>query len=136
MVPGKYVRCAEAEITFSNARICAVDASYNYRGSQVVEILNASTIVAVPEVGCSRLKNVEEIAGKVALIGQGNCTFEAMVRNAQTAGAVAVIMDSYLDGDFSAVAIPAMSVTHYASAKLGENSGRACAIRIGARAFR
>jgi hypothetical protein len=136
MYPGTYLRCAEAEITFSNARICAMYANYNNPGSQVVEVFNASTAVAVFEVGCCRMKNVEEIAGNIALISnQGNCTFEVMARNAQAAGAVAVIMDSYFYGDFSAVAIPAMSVAYYAGAKLRENSGRACVIRIGTHAF-
>ena len=110
-----------------------------YHRSQVKEVLNASTVVAVPEQGCSQLENGEHMAGNVVLISEGNCSFSEQVRNAQAAGAVAVIIanaGSYNNVDFSGVTVPAMAVTPYAAAKLRENSGRACAIRIGARAFR
>jgi hypothetical protein len=153
MVTGRYLRCEEAEITFGTVRVCAMYAavsyaavSYYYANSnyyqsrvtlRVMEVLNASTVVAVPETGCSQLANGEQMAGNVALISKGNCSFSEQVRNAQAAGAVAVIIantpGSYNDVDFSGVTVPAMAVTPYAAAKLRENSGRACAIRIGTR---
>ena len=146
------MRCAEAEITFGTVRVCAMYAavsyaavSYYYANSnyyqsrvmlRVMEVLNASTVVAVPETGCSQLANGEQMAGNVALISEGNCSFSEQVRNAQAAGAVAVIIanaGSYNNVDFSGVTVPAMAVTPYAAAKLRENSGRACAIGIGTR---
>ena len=154
MVTGRYLRCAEAEITFGTVRVCAVYAavsyaavSYYYANSnyyqsrvtlRVMEVLNASTVVAVPGTGCSQLANGEQMAGNVALISEGNCSFSEQVRNAQAAGAVAVVIanapaDSYNNVDFSGVTVPAMAVTPYAAAKLRENSGRACAITIGTR---
>ena len=142
MLTGRYLRCAEAEITFGTVRVCAMYAAVSYYySSRVTEVLNASTVAAVPETGCSQLANGEQMAGNVALISEGNCSFSEQVRNAQAAGAVAVIIanapaDSYNDVDFSGVTVPALAVTPYAAAKLRENSGRACAIRIGTRAFR
>jgi hypothetical protein len=109
-------------------------------GFQVMEVLNASTVVAVPELGCSELENVEQLVGNIAVISRGHCTFAEKVSNAQAAGAVAVIITNNrigaplkMAGDFSAVTIPAMMVTQDAGAKLCENAGRACAIGIGTR---
>ncbi len=142
MLAGDDTPCEEAEITFGTVRVCAVYAanSYYYR-FRVMEVFNASTAVAVPETGCSQLENREQMTGRVALISEGNCSFSEQVRSAQAAGAVAVIgiitnaPGSHNNGDFSGVTVPAMAVTPYASAKLRENAGRACAIRIGARSM-
>ena len=141
MVAGDHRPCEEAEITFGKLRTCAMyaDAQDSYR-SQVVEMLNASTVVAVPEMGCTPLENAEQMAGNIAVINRGACTFVEKVRNAQAAGAVAVVItDNRIDplvkmtGDFSAVTIPAMMATQAGGKKLRENLGRAAAIKIGMR---
>ncbi len=117
------------------------DAQDSYR-SQVVETLNASMVVAVPEMGCTPLENAEQMAGNIAVINRGACFFAEKARNAETAGAVGVIITNNrieslvkMTGDFSAVTIPAMMVTQDGGAELRKNSGRACAIRIGMRSI-
>ena len=141
MVAGDLRPCAEAEITVGNVRACALyaDAQDSYR-SQATEVLNASTVVAVPEMGCSPLENAEQMAGNIAVINRGACFFAEKARNAEAAGAVAVIITNNrieplvkMSGDFSAVTIPSMMVTQDGGAELRKNSGRACAIRIGMR---
>ena len=45
-----------------------------------------------PTLGCSTLVNSLELAGKIALITRGTCTYNTKILNAQNAGAVAVII--------------------------------------------
>jgi len=54
-------------------------------------IKNKTIVVANPLNGCSALKNTN-LKGKVALIRRGTCTFAAKAKNAQAAGAVAVVI--------------------------------------------
>ncbi len=42
--------------------------------------------------GCSPLTNASAVAGKIALIDRGSCTFVVKVRNAQNAGAIGAII--------------------------------------------
>ena len=126
---------------FGTVRACAMYAevqAVNYQYLQPMEVLSSSTVVAVPEMGCSPLENGEQMAGNIAVITRGACTFTEKARNAQAAGAVAVIITDDrvqglvpMPGNFSGVTIPAMMVTQDGGARLRENSGRACAIRIG-----
>lgn len=44
--------------------------------------------------GCETIVNTGEVTGQVALIQRGGCTFEQKIRNAQTAGAKAVVVFS------------------------------------------
>ena len=44
--------------------------------------------------GCERIVNASEVTGQIALIQRGGCTFEEKIRNAQTAGAKAVVVFS------------------------------------------
>jgi len=43
---------------------------------------------------CERLVNTDEMSGQIALVQRGGCTFEEKIRNAQTAGAKAVVVFS------------------------------------------
>ncbi|WP_319937473.1 M36 family metallopeptidase [Neolewinella maritima] len=45
-----------------------------------------------PTLGCSALVNPEEVRGKIALIDRGSCTFQQKAFNAETAGAVGVVI--------------------------------------------
>jgi extracellular elastinolytic metalloproteinase len=45
-----------------------------------------------PEFACQSIVNAAQVAGKIALIQRGDCTFKQKVRNAELAGAVAVII--------------------------------------------
>jgi len=62
--------------------------SYNVTGT-VVEALDASDN---PSWVCQDVVNVEEVTGNIAMIERQSCNFTEKVRNAQDAGAIAVIM--------------------------------------------
>ena len=49
--------------------------------------------------GCSPLTNASSVAGKVALLDRGSCSFVIKIKNAQNAGAIAVIMGNNVAGD-------------------------------------
>ena len=53
---------------------------------------------AAPTEGCNALTNGASVNGKIALIRRGNCTFIQKITNAQTAGAIAVIMMNNIPG--------------------------------------
>lgn len=56
--------------------------------------VSGNVVLAAPANGCTALTNAADVAGKVALIDRGTCTFVVKVKNAQNAGAVAVIVDN------------------------------------------
>lgn len=47
---------------------------------------------SAPTLACSPLTNSNDLDGKIALIERGDCTFATKIRNAQDAGAIAVVM--------------------------------------------
>lgn len=53
--------------------------------------------------GCSSLTNPSQVAGKIAIIDRGTCTFTDKVLNAQNAGAVAVIVHNSSTGVFGSM---------------------------------
>jgi photosystem II stability/assembly factor-like uncharacterized protein len=53
---------------------------------------------ATSTLGCNGLTNAAQVNGKIALIRRGSCTFVQKVKNAQNAGAIAVIMMNNIDG--------------------------------------
>ena len=69
--------------------------------------------------GCSPFTNAGAISGNIALIDRGSCTFVSKVKNAQNAGAVAVvIVDNVaagtppgMGGSDATITIPAVSIT-------------------------
>lgn len=68
---------------------------------------------------CSPLTNASAIAGKIALVDRGTCTFVAKAKNAQNAGALALIVADNVDanppsglgGTDSTVTIPTVRIT-------------------------
>ena len=72
-----------------------------------------------PSDGCSALTNAAEVAGRVALVPRGGCTFVVKARNAQEAGAIALVLTDdrpaalppALTGNAQDVVIPAVSTT-------------------------
>ena len=54
---------------------------------------------ANPSEACSTLTNSASISGKIAVIDRGNCSFVSKVKNAQNAGAIAVLMINNAPGD-------------------------------------
>jgi hypothetical protein len=85
--------------------------------------LSASVILANDGVGttsdaCEPLVNGAQLAGKIALIDRGTCTFTAKAAAAQAAGAVAVIIGNNVAGSPPAmggsdpsITIPVVSIT-------------------------
>lgn len=49
--------------------------------------------------GCSTIVNASEVAGKIAVLRRGGCTFVEKVQNAQNAGAVAVVVVNNTSGN-------------------------------------
>jgi minor extracellular serine protease Vpr len=64
--------------------------------------ITAAYTVTTPANGCSAIST--SLAGKIALIDRGVCTFTTKVRNAQTAGAVGVLVVNNVAGDPTAMA--------------------------------
>lgn len=69
--------------------------------------------------GCSAITNAADVAGKIALVDRGTCTFVVKVKNAQNAGAVAVLVADNaaggpppgLGGADPTITIPAVRIT-------------------------
>jgi subtilisin family serine protease len=76
-----------------------------------------SVVEAAPLDGCLALTNPAAVAGRIALMQRGTCTFQIKVQNAQAAGATAVVMFNNVGGDpitmalAAPVAIPAVMVS-------------------------
>ena len=64
-------------------------------------VSNAAYSTTSPTNGCTAIKN--NIAGEIALIARGACTFSTKIRNAQTAGATGVIVYNNVLGDPTAM---------------------------------
>jgi hypothetical protein len=68
---------------------------------------------------CSSLTTASAVAGKVALVDRGTCTFVIKTKNAQAAGAIAIIIANNVDGNLPpglggsdpTITIPAVSIT-------------------------
>jgi len=69
--------------------------------------------------GCTALTNASALAGRIALFDRGTCTFVTKVRNAQTAGALGVIIvdnqsacaPPSMGGSATDITIPVVSIT-------------------------
>ncbi len=72
---------------------------------------------ANPTQACAPAINASEIAGKICVVRRGNCLFVEKVKNAQNAGALAVIVVNNVEGNIimgggdATITIPAISVT-------------------------
>lgn len=72
-----------------------------------------------PTDGCSALTNAAAVAGNIALLDRGTCSFTIKVKNAQNAGAIAVIIadnavgspPAGLGGTDATITIPSVRVT-------------------------
>ncbi len=65
----------------------------------IAQLVQAVDATSTPNEACETIINTAELAGKVALIDRGNCTFVQKVRNAQQAGAIAAIICNNTGGD-------------------------------------
>ncbi len=62
---------------------------------------SGDVVLAEPIRACSALTNAGAVAGKIALVDRGDCTFTSKVKNAQNAGAVAVIVANNVSSGLS-----------------------------------
>jgi minor extracellular serine protease Vpr len=63
--------------------------------------ITAAYTVTTPANGCTAITNA--VSGKIALIDRGVCTFSTKIRNAQTAGALGVLVVNNVAGDPTAM---------------------------------
>lgn len=80
--------------------------------------MTGDVVAGSPVDACAPLTNAAAVAGKIAIVRRGTCTFTAKAKNAQLAGAVGVIIANNapgtgpigLGGSDATVVIPAISV--------------------------
>ncbi|HHT9077190.1 TPA: PA domain-containing protein, partial [Flavobacterium psychrophilum] len=63
-------------------------------------VLYVGSILGTPHA-CDTARNSAELAGKIAVIRRGGCTFERKVKSAQNAGAIGVIIVNNTTGNIS-----------------------------------
>jgi hypothetical protein len=80
--------------------------------------INGTIAATVPLDGCTAITNAGAVSGRIALIDRGTCTFVVKVKNAQLAGATAVIVADNvpasipgLGGDDATISIPTIGVS-------------------------
>ncbi len=80
--------------------------------------LNGTIAATLPADGCTAITNGSAIIGRIALIDRGSCNFTVKVKNAQLAGATAVIIADNdpssippLGGDDATITIPTIGVS-------------------------
>jgi hypothetical protein len=92
--------------------------------------ITGEVVAAMPANGCTALTNPAAVNGKIALVDEGGCSWVTQVRNAQAAGAVAVIVVStvtgwprllYNDGTGSDITIPAVKLSQSDGASIKAN---------------
>ena len=83
-----------------------------------------------PNDGCEPLVNAAALAGKVALIHRGTCTFVAKAQAAQAAGAIALLVSNNvasglpgMGGSDPSITIPCIGITQAAGAAIEANLG-------------
>jgi len=87
---------------------------------------------------CSAITNPSSIAGKVALVDRGSCTFVTKTLNAQAAGGIAVVIADNVDenpppgmaGGDPTITIPTVSITQSDGAALRASLGAGVTIRL------
>lgn len=83
------------------------------------DLVRIEDVTAPSHDGCEQATNGAELTGKIAIIDRGACNFTVKVKNAQEAGAIAVLVANNKDGDDPApmggedetVSIPSMGLS-------------------------
>lgn len=73
--------------------------------------LSGEVVAAVPADGCAPLTNAAQTSGRLVLTDRGTCAFQIKSRNAEDAGAIAVLVASIADE--AGVPLPTMIGTDY-----------------------
>ena len=89
-------------------------AEYSISGDLVL----ADDSSAAPTEACNALTNGSEISGNIAVVERGECNFTIKVKNAQDAGAIAVLVVNNVDsppiilgGDDETITIPSLMIS-------------------------
>lgn len=91
--------------------------SFDFTNDLVLALDAANSEGPTTTDGCSPFANAAAVAGRIAAIDRGVCTFVVKVRNAQTAGAVGVLILNNVAGAINmagsdpVISIPAVSVS-------------------------
>ena len=83
-----------------------------------IDPITGSLVVADPLEACTELTNAAEMAGNIALVQRGTCTFAEKHLNVQAAGAVAIVVYNNVEGppinmggDSTGIEIPGVMVS-------------------------
>lgn len=101
----------------------------NFTGQVVLGVDPADAAGALTTDGCSPLTNAAAVAGKIALMDRGTCGFAIKVKNAQDAGAIAVIIADNavgnpppaLGGSDPTITIPSLRISQAAGVAFKAN---------------
>ena len=91
--------------------------SASFGGGTGEDGLTAPVVLASPADACAPFTNAAALAGKIALIDRGTCTFVSKVKRAQDAGAVGVIVANNVDGQINmgggdaSITIPSLAIS-------------------------
>jgi minor extracellular serine protease Vpr len=86
-----------------------------------VPAITAAYTTTSPANGCTAISTA--LAGKIAVIDRGVCTFATKIRNAQAAGAVGVLVVNNVAGDPTGMAHDGLAFPTIPAAMLGKNEG-------------
>lgn len=89
---------------FATAQFGPAPSSANFNGQWVAALDAADAAGPLTSDGCSAITNAAAVAGKVALIERGTCGFAIKAKNAQNAGATAVVIVNSAAGVFGGMA--------------------------------
>ncbi|HYV46465.1 MAG TPA: S8 family serine peptidase, partial [Myxococcaceae bacterium] len=67
-------------------------------GPALLTPVTGNVVASVPAIGCTPLTNAAAIAGNIALIARGTCSFKIKALQAQSAGAIGVIITNNAAG--------------------------------------
>ncbi len=104
--------------------------------------VSGNVVATLPANGCSALTNSSQVAGNIALVIRGSCTFVTKYHAAQAAGAKAIIVynsgptgageDPIVMGLDSSVTIPGVMTSFTAGSAMAANSGVTAVIELAA----
>ena len=66
---------------------------------QTANVVLVASSTGVASQGCGALSNAAAVAGNIALVDRGTCSFQTKAATAQAAGAIGVIVDNNVPGD-------------------------------------
>ncbi|MBA2269069.1 MAG: S8 family serine peptidase [Chthoniobacterales bacterium] len=85
-----------------------------------------STADANPAEGCSAFTNAAQVAGKIAFVDRGSCSFSLKIQNAQAAGAIGVIVGNNA-GDPIRMSVPGTTIPSVMISKSDADTFKAAA---------